>query len=84
MTPVNLATSAELPRETRIVLTLTADEAVHLNDQRVLHQSLAKRLRGHGDDTSVIVRGDRMILPERFVSMVNDIRRIGFDQVNFR
>jgi hypothetical protein len=35
-------------------------------------------------DTSVIVQSDWMILLERFVGMVDEIRRIGFDQVSLQ
>jgi biopolymer transport protein ExbD len=84
--PVDLAkaASAEPPREAPIVLTLTADGAVYLNDQTVPHQQLAEKLQDYSKDTSVIVRADRMILLERFVGMVDEIRRIGFDQVSLQ
>ena len=84
--PVDLAkaTSAKPPREAPIVLTLAADGAVYLNDQTVPDQQLAEKLHGYAKDTSVIVRADRMILLERFVGMVDEIRRIGFDQVSLQ
>lgn len=36
----------------------------------------------HAKDTSVIVRAERMILLERFVGMMDEVRRVGFDQIS--
>jgi biopolymer transport protein ExbD len=78
------ARSAEPPREAPIVLTSAADYAAHLNDQTVCHRQLAEKLQGNSKDTSVIARAERMILLERFVGMVDEIRRIGFDHVSLQ
>ena len=43
-----------------------------------------ERLHGYGKNTTAIVRAGRMILLERFVDMVNDLRRIGIDQVSLQ
>jgi biopolymer transport protein ExbD len=47
-------------------------------------QQLAEKLHGYERDTFVIVQADWMILLERFVGMVDEIRRIGFDQVSLQ
>jgi hypothetical protein len=43
-----------------------------------------KAARLYARDTFVIVQADWMILLERFVGMVDEIRRIGFDQVSLQ
>jgi biopolymer transport protein ExbD len=74
--PVNLAKAKEVDvhKDAPIVITLTADGALFLNDRAVPEGGL----RG----AAVVVRADKVTLLERFVSVVDEVRGLGFQQVS--
>jgi biopolymer transport protein ExbD len=82
--PVNLAKAKEVGdhKEAPIVLTLTANGALFLNDRAVPEGGLQSALTAEPRESSVIVRADKVTLLERFVSVVDEVRGMGFQQVS--
>jgi biopolymer transport protein ExbD len=82
--PVNLAKAKEVGNrtETPIVITLTADGALFLNDRAVPEGGLQGVLAAEPRESSVVVRADKVTLLERFVSVVDEVRGLGFQQVS--
>jgi biopolymer transport protein ExbD len=82
--PVNLAKAKEAGnrKEVPIVITLTADGALFLNDRAVPEGGLQGALAEEPRDSSVVVRADKVTLLERFVSVVDEVRGLGFQQVS--
>ena len=82
--PVNLAKAKEVGdrKEAPLVITLTADGALFLNDHPVPEGGLQSALTTEPRASSVIVRADKVTLLERFVSVVDEVRGLGFQQVS--
>ena len=82
--PVNLAKAKEVGdrKEAPLVITLTADGALFLNDHPVPEGELRNALTTEPRESSVIVRADKVTLLERFVSVVDEVRGLGFQQVS--
>ncbi|MGH7216120.1 MAG: ExbD/TolR family protein [Nitrospiraceae bacterium] len=82
--PVNLAKAKEVGTRTEapIVITLTADGALFLNDRAVPEGGLQGALAASPRESSVVVRADKVTLLERFVSVVDEVRGLGFQQVS--
>ena len=82
--PVDLATSkaAGERKDTPLVITLTAEGRLYLNDQPVAQENLNAALMSHPKESLVVVRADRVTVLERFVSVVDEIRGLGFHQVS--
>jgi len=82
--PVNLAKAKEVGdhKEAPIVITLTADGALFLNDRVVPEGGLQSALTAEPRESSVVVRADKVTLLERFVSVVDEVRGLGFQQVS--
>jgi biopolymer transport protein ExbD len=82
--PVNLAKAKEVGdrKDAPIVITLTADGALFLNDRSVPEGGLQGALTAEPRESSVVVRADKVTLLERFVSVVDEVRGLGFQQVS--
>ena len=82
--PVNLAKAKEVGnhKEVPVVITLTADGTLFLNDRAVPEGDLQGVLAAEPRESSVIVRADKVTLLERFVSVVDEVRGLGFQQVS--
>jgi biopolymer transport protein ExbD len=82
--PVNLAKAKEVGdrKDAPIVITLTADGALFLNDRAIPEGGLQSALTQEPRASSVIVRADKVTLLERFVSVVDEVRGLGFQQVS--
>ena len=82
--PVNLAKAKEVGdrKDAPLVITLTADGALFLNDHPVPEGGLQNVLTAEPRESSVIVRADKVTLLERFVSVVDEVRGLGFQQVS--
>jgi biopolymer transport protein ExbD len=82
--PVNLAKAKEVGnhKEVPIVITLTADGTLFLNDRAVPEGDLQGVLAAEPRESSVVVRADKVTLLERFVSVVDEVRGLGFQQVS--
>jgi biopolymer transport protein ExbD len=82
--PVNLAKAKEVGTRTDapIIITLTADGTLFLNDRTVPEGGLKGVLTVEPRESAVIVRADKVTLLERFVSVVDEVRGLGFQQVS--
>jgi biopolymer transport protein ExbD len=82
--PVNLAKAKEAGtrKDAPIIITLTADGALFLNDRTVPEGGLQGALTAEPRDSAVVVRADKVTLLERFVSVVDEVRGLGFQQVS--
>ena len=82
--PVNLAKAKEVGdhKDAPIVITLTAGGALFLNDLAVPEGGLQGALTAEPRESAVVVRADKVTLLERFVSVVDEVRGLGFQQVS--
>ena len=78
--PVQLAKAKESGdrKDVPLVITLTAEGSLFMNDQPVPPDVL----NPHPRESSVLVRADRVTVLDRFVAVVDEIRGLGFQQVN--
>ena len=82
--PVNSAKAKEVGdhKDAPIVITLTAGGALFLNDRAVPEGGLQGALTAEPRESAVVVRADKITLLERFVSVVDEVRGLGFQQVS--
>lgn len=82
--PVNLAKAKEVGdrKDAPIVITLTADGSLFLNDHAVPEGGLQGALTAESRESAVVVRADKVTVLERFVSVVDEVRGLGFQQVS--
>ena len=82
--PVNLAKAKAVGthKDAPIIITLTADGALFLNDRTVPEGGLQGALTAEPRDSAIVVRADKVTLLERFVSVVDEVRGLGFQQVS--
>ncbi|MBX3346126.1 MAG: biopolymer transporter ExbD [Nitrospira sp.] len=82
--PVNLAkASTSADRQDRpIVVTVTAEGTVFVDDRVIDDDQLDTVLASHPRHSPVLVRADKVTRLERFVVIVDRIRGLGFQQVS--
>ena len=82
--PVNLAKAKEAGdhKDVPVVVTLTANGDLFLNDRPVPPDGLKTVMHAHPRESLVVVRADKVTLLERFVSVVDEIRGLGFQSVS--
>jgi len=82
--PVDLAKSKQAGdrHDVPVVITLTADGKLFMNDKPVPAEGLTAVLAPHPRQSLVVIRADRVIMLERFVSVVDEVRGLGFDHVS--
>ena len=82
--PVQLAKAKESgdQKDVPLVITMTAEGKLFMNDQPVPPNGLKIVLTSHPRESSVLVRADKITVLERFVSLVDEVRSLGFQQVN--
>jgi biopolymer transport protein ExbD len=82
--PVDLAQSKEAGdrQDVPLVITLTADGRLYMNDRPITPDGLKGALLPHPRESLVVVRADRVTLLERFVQLVDEVRGMGFQQVS--
>jgi biopolymer transport protein ExbD len=82
--PVDLAKASEAAdrKDVPLVITLTADGQLYLNDSAVPEHGLKPVLAQHPRESLVVVRADKVTILERFVQVVDEIRSLGFGQVS--
>ncbi len=82
--PVDLAKASEAAdrKDVPLVITLTADGQLYLNDLAVPASGLKPVLAQHPRESLVVVRADKVTILERFVQVVDEIRSLGFGQVS--
>ncbi len=82
--PVDLAKAKEAGdrRDVPLILTLTKEGQLFLNEQSVTKETLKSAMALHSRESLVVVRADRVTLLERFVEIVDEVRGLGFRQVS--
>jgi len=82
--PVNLAKAKAVGdrKDVPVVITLTSEGNLFLNDQPVPNGELETALFSHSRESAVVVRADKVTLLENFVALVDEIRVLGFQQVS--
>lgn len=82
--PVNLAKAKEVGdrQDVPIVITLTAEGGLFMNDRPVPSTGLTSVLVSHPRESLVVVRADKVTLLERFVEVVDEVRGLGFQHVS--
>jgi biopolymer transport protein ExbD len=82
--PVNLAKAKEVGdrKDVPIVITLTSEGKLFLNDSPVAEGGLPAALTMQPRESAVVVRADKVTLLERFVALVDEVRSLGFKQVS--
>lgn len=82
--PVNLAKAKEVGdrKDVPIVITLTSEGKLFLNDRPVADGELPAALTTQPRESAVVVRADKVTLLERFVAVVDEVRSLGFQQVS--
>ena len=82
--PVDLAKAKEAGdrKDVPLVITLTSEGRMFMNDQPVSDDGLKIVLNPHPRDSQVLVRADRVTMLERFVQVVDEVRGLGFHQVS--
>ncbi|MCC2643178.1 MAG: exbD3 [Nitrospira sp.] len=82
--PVQLAKAKEAGdrKDVPLVITMTADGELFMNDQPVPPHGLKIVLTSHPRESMVLVRADKVTVLDRFVSVVDEVRSLGFQQVN--
>ena len=82
--PVNLAKAKAVGdrKDVPIVITLTSEGGLFLNDKPILDADLPSALTTEPRESAVVVRADKATLLEKFVALVDEIRGLGFQQVS--
>jgi biopolymer transport protein ExbD len=82
--PVNLAKAATAGdwQDTPLIITVTAEGALFVNDRAVPDEQLDAALLSHPHESLVLVRADKVTQLERFVTVVDRVRGLGFRQVS--
>lgn len=82
--PVDLAKAKEAGdrQDVPLVITLTAEGNLYLNDQPMTTEALKVALTSRSRDSSVLVRADRVTRLEQFVEVVDEVRGLGFQKVS--
>jgi biopolymer transport protein ExbD len=82
--PVDLAKAKEASdrKDVPLVITMTSDGRLYMNEQPVTNGGLKIVMNPHPRESLVVVRADRVTLLERFVEVVDEVRGLGFKQVS--
>lgn len=82
--PVNLAKagSASERRDRPIIVTVTAEGGLFVDDRPLDEAELEAALQGRGRESAVLVRADKVTTLDRFVAIVDRVRSMGFQQVS--
>ncbi len=82
--PVNLAKAKEAGdrKDVPVVVTLTANGELFLNDRPIPADGLKTVLLTHPRESLVVVRADKVTVLDRFVAVVDEIRGLGFQSVS--
>ncbi len=82
--PVDLTKAKEAGdrQDVPLVITLTGEGRLYLNDRPVAAEGLEPLLSSQPRESLVVVRADRVTVLERFVRLVDEVRSLGFNQVS--
>jgi biopolymer transport protein ExbD len=83
-TPVNLAKAAAAGdrQNAPLIITVTTEGELFVNDQSVTNEQHDATLLTHPRESLVLVRADKVTRLERFVTLVDRVRGLGFRQVS--
>ena len=78
--PVNLAkaTAANERQSTPLIITVTAQGELFVNDHAIPDEQLDATLLTHPRESLILVRADKITRLERFVTVVDRVRGLGF------
>lgn len=82
--PVDLAKATEVAdrKDVPVVITLTSQGELYLNDSAVPENGLRIVLEREPRESLVVVRADKVTILERFVQVVDELKSLGFGQVS--
>jgi biopolymer transport protein ExbD len=82
--PVNLAKAATAGdrRDTPLIITVTAEGKLFVDDRAVTDEQLDATLLTHPRESLVLVRADKTTRLERFATLIDRVRGLGFRQVS--
>jgi biopolymer transport protein ExbD len=82
--PVDLAKATEASdrKDVPVVITLTSQGEMYLNDSAVPENGLRIVLEREPRESLVVVRADKVTILERFVQVVDELKGLGFGQVS--
>ena len=82
--PVNLAKagSANKRHDRPIIVTVTAEGGLFVDDHPLVDAALEAVLQDRGRESPILVRADKVTKLERFVGIVDRVRSMGFQQVS--
>ena len=82
--PVDLAKATEAAdrKDVPIVITLTSQGELYLNDSAVPENGLRIVLQQQSRESLVVLRADKVTILERFVQVVDELKSLGFSQVS--
>jgi biopolymer transport protein ExbD len=82
--PVDLAKATEAAdrKDVPVVITLTSQGEMHLNDSAVPENGLRIVLERQPGESLVVLRADKVTILERFVQVVDELKSLGFAQVS--
>jgi biopolymer transport protein ExbD len=82
--PVNLAkaTTAGDRQDSLIIIAVTAEGGLFVNDQSIADEQLHSTLLSYPRESLVLVRADKITRLERFVAIVDRVRGLRFRQVS--
>ncbi len=82
--PVDLAKSTEAGdrKDVPVIITLTSQGQMYLNDSAVPENGLRIVLERQPRESLVIVRADKVTILERFVQVIDELKGLGFGQVS--
>jgi biopolymer transport protein ExbD len=82
--PVDLAKATEAAdrKDVPVVITLTSQGEMYLNDAAVPENGLRIVLEQQPRESLVVVRADKVTILERFVQVVDELKSLGFGQVS--
>lgn len=82
--PVDLAKATEAAdrKDVPVVITLTSQGEMYLNDSAVPENGLRIVLEREPRESLVVVRADKVTILERFVQVVDELKSLGFGQVS--
>ena len=82
--PVDLAKATEAAdrKDVPVVITLTSQGEMYLNDSAVPEHGLRIVLERQPRESLVVVRADKVTILERCVQVVDELKSLGFGQVS--
>ena len=69
-------------KDVPLVITMTSEGNLFINDTPSPPNGLKSAMAPHPRESSVLVRADKVTILERFVLVVDEVRGLGFQQVN--